>query len=469
VIQPETDEEKKSNCEYVQIPPQIHQLTRLNSAFVVPYSWQKSTMMPHELDTPVTEPFWRQANEWENPIWGWVVINYANFGIQLFLPDGTFYREVRLRGLLGPMKSPEWLPFEPPQNPSKEKELELLQLKLLVEKLSDHQYLTEFVKMINLSKESMEPAPDAYAEFTNALVGRPLALVNVGWSLELANDAFVTQADEEIALPKYLTPSADPKRPRPTYSFGLKFGDRQRGFDGLVGYFESRKIPEPGNSLELGNIYTDYDRPIPPELTETSADPDPNQYLKKSKYEKISAFWIDPYGLDAKEYDRELNNNWRVFGALVDPFSPIHTYSGILPVKELSLPPWTWQGALSSMKAFFHAGPLVVVQDVPNFDKNKILRPDIPVNLPKKAKNDKSAVALPAMSSAEWAWLQPYVPEDPKPDSPKTLSDIDVKERYMALPVTMEDERAKFVTEPYTALEGYLLMAGPPAQDDNKP
>jgi len=39
----------------------------------------------------------------------------------------------------------------------------------------------------------------------------------------------------------------------------------------------------------------------------------------------------------------------------------------------------------------------------------------------------------------------------------------------MALPVTMEDERAKFVTEPYTALEGYLLMAGPPAQDDNKP
>ena len=39
---------------------------------------------------------WRPVTHWENPIWGWVVINYADQGLQFFTSKGHFFREVRV-------------------------------------------------------------------------------------------------------------------------------------------------------------------------------------------------------------------------------------------------------------------------------------------------------------------------------------------------------------------------------------
>jgi hypothetical protein len=35
----------------------------------------------------------------------------------------------------------------------------------------------------------------------------------------------------------------------------------------------------------------------------------------------------------------------------------------------------------------------------------------------------------------------------------------------MALPLSVDDERARFEKGPYTALEGYLMMVGPPTKE----
>lgn len=462
------DEEHKKRSEYVQVPWQINQLARLNSSFVIPYAWDVKQPKIRPLNDDA--PFWRPVNEWENPIWGWVIINYANFGIQLFLPDGTFYREVRFAGPNKSLTSPEWLPFSPPSDPRLDTNPKMLQLKLLVDKLNDSDYLQEFVGMINNSTSNMESSPDAYAEFTNALVGRPLALVNVGTSLELANEAFESHADEDVKQGRFLTGDK-----RTLYDFTLKLGDKQRDFDGLVGYFNIKSGLDPtdpkqaGDTLKLEAFYTEFDQPIIRDPRKPPPTP-VYKYLKKSEYHDMQAYWIDPATLDAQRYDEKRNVELHVIGALLDPFSPLHTYSGILPVKEISLLPWTWQDAIAKMKAFFHAGPVVVLKDVARFNPKRELTADDRVTLPPREddkEKQQDAVALPAMSSAQWMWLQPYMPDEP----PKSIQELDspeeivpdVLEKFMALPVGVEDDRAKFSkVQPCTAIEGYLQMAGPP-------
>ncbi|EEY21589.1 conserved hypothetical protein [Verticillium alfalfae VaMs.102] len=488
------DEDPKP-CEFMQLPPQINQQARLNATFVVRadktddadgtegISTQNGRLLP---SSKVSTPFWRPADEWENPIWGWVVINYANTGIQLFLPDGTFYREVRLAGPSGAQTSPEWLPFRPPKAGDRLPENpEMQQLQLLVQRLGgDPNFLHAFWTMIETSTSEMDAAaaPEAYAEFASALIGRPLALVNAGWSLELAADALASQADGEQG-DEDGNPKTRPRKPphgllpgtgKEQYSFGVKIGDRQRGFDGLVGYFECRESLSSEDTKDLGLELKSIRSDFAPGGNEVKEDPDHLPPVAHSKLVHLNAYYESPEPrnvVDAEEYGRRHNARLKVFGALTDPFVPLHVYSGILPVRELSLPPWTWQGALARMKAFFHAGPIIVTKDVPNFVDDLELAPDVAVTLP-DVKHEEGAVGLPAVAGGDWAWLQPYYPGEAKhpsaEDNGGRASDgpvaspapIEALERYMALPVAAEDERARFDRGPYTALEGYLMMVG---------
>ncbi|KAG7110628.1 hypothetical protein HYQ44_011018 [Verticillium longisporum] len=421
------DEDPKP-CEFMQIPPQINQQARLNATFVVRADktddadgdegiiTQNGRLLP---SSKTLTPFWRPADEWENPIWGWVVINYANTGIQLFLPDGTFYREVRLAGPSGAQTSPEWLPFRPPKaGDDLPKKPEMQQLQLLVQRLGgDPKFLHAFWNMIETSTSEMDAAaaPEAYAEFAAALIGRPLALVNAGWSLELAADALASQADGEQedgdgdskTRPRKPPHGLLPGTGKEQYSFGVKIGDRQRGFDGLVGYFECRESLSPEDTKDLGLELKSIRSDFAPGGNEVEEDPDHLPPVAHSKLVHLNAYYESPeprHVVDAEEYARRHNARLQVFGALTDPFVPLHVYSGILPVRELSLPPWTWQGALARMQAFFHAGPIIVTKDVPNFDDNRELAPGVAITLP-DVEHEEGAVGLPAVAGGDWAWL----------------------------------------------------------------
>src|SRR5205814_1442406 len=59
---------------------------------------------------------WKTTNDWEQPVWAWVVVNYADYGLQFFTADGTFYVEMSLGGPTGSIAGPRWLPFDPPKN-----------------------------------------------------------------------------------------------------------------------------------------------------------------------------------------------------------------------------------------------------------------------------------------------------------------------------------------------------------------
>ncbi|KAH6611483.1 hypothetical protein Trco_001503 [Trichoderma cornu-damae] len=456
--------------EFVQIPPQINQFARLHAEFVKLHE----DAAPSGPASP-GQYSWAPVSQWEQPIWGWVMVNYANYGLQFFTSDGSFYREIRHGGPTGSMASPTRLPSQ--AGPDVENEPSTKQLRRLLDALGEETYLLAFIRMVDGAMRRMLPAPSAFAEFSSALAGQPLALVTMGWSLELAVDAYESYArlGNDTNPPKRLLP--DPKDGGRThdselYSFRVKLGDEKKAYDGLVGYWEAKKdsqgrsIAVPGDALDLGKLFTYYVDDLSSgagSSQEDEAGKGPAQKINSTNFPLLKPYYVKPHGrdpgglqdvpvhLEAADDDYELShrNRLSVFGAVIDPFTAVHGYSSILPIKELKLLPWMWQKAFAHMTAIFHAGPLVVVEDVIVPPRQKAPVDDDRVVDSAAGAQEKKMIRLPTNSLGQWDWLQPFHREGITfPDS------IDVEH----FPVGPVDERPRFEDGPYTALEGYLRL-----------
>lgn len=248
------------------------------------------------------------------------MINYIQHSIQIFLADGTFYREVRLGGQSGASTSDQWLPFDRFSQDSSS-----TQLDHLIHRLGDRGYLQAFVDMINGSLQYAATAPDAYAQFLNSVVGKPLALVNIGWCLELAEDAYVNQSTLNDAKPPlWLLP--DPRdAQRELYSSPFKLGDRERSFDGLVGYFKTLEKQDDGNDLVLDQCYTYYGI----KNEEILATGSPLVQIDKDNFPTLYPYFVNPKDSSTLiESQRNSKLSPNTFGTMIDPFTAVHAYSG---------------------------------------------------------------------------------------------------------------------------------------------
>lgn len=441
------DEAKQ--CEFIQLPPQINQNARLNADFVKRIADDPHDKTGSRLGKDAKAATWRPATEWENPIWGWVITNYADFGIQLFLPDGTFYREVRLGGPLGALDAPKWLPFAPSTDPPTP---ETRQLDALTKELNDASYLEGFWYMITAAQAKLAAAPTSYASFLNAIVGKPLALVNMGWSLELESPPLETQTTKSplTAPERLLTKPDDDEDKSPYYQFQVRFGDRDAEYDGLVGYFDTTV---PGSDvLDLSKIKTFF--------TPEDGDIKPLETLNTKNYPLFTPFWEAPFPTQAPydngefivnpvEFDDRRNARMSVFGAIIDPFTPVQAYSSFLPPVSMTLPHWSWQSAMNTMTAFFHAGPLTVpLNDVPDYNPKELLTSknarDMPLrNLP-----------LPSLGPGDWSFFQPYA-------QPSDEEDTQPKFNPFGIEKTGNLTKPGLQKGPYTAIEGFLQLRNP--------
>jgi hypothetical protein len=484
---------KPPMCEFVQLPPSINQMARLNSYYVIP----DSDNAPH----------WRPVNEWENPIWGWLIVNLADYALQIFLQDGTFYREVRLGGPTGVTETSAWSPFQPPAQALDTKQIDHFLANIVG---TDPTYLNSFFQMINGAFANLAPAPGSYAQYLGSIIGKPLALVNMGWSLELATDALTNQSTKNTlpptipllppvsvgqtksisrdTVPQSSTSSvAPPGSVAPSsYSFKVKIGDEERTYDGLVGYWNSS--PSVAYGFDYSKIYTYF-----PSKIENS----PTVQIANANFPVFEPFWISPDTststaptvLDPSAIVKARNSQMTIFAALVDPFTSLHGYSGFMPVEELVLPPWTMEQALQKMTAFFHMGPLICTQDVPAFNSDYVLKSDYNLQDPEQL-FPGPGLPIPSVAQAQWSWLQPYphqktvgvvarrslTEEDKKRAkrrAPKTAQAKDAAPPaaetatatndplFMALGVETVDARPRFEAAPYTAVEGYLQLRQP--------
>lgn len=114
-------------CPFIALPPSINQPARLNAVFV------HKTQVANDWK-------WRRISDWDSPIWGWVVVNYADSGLQFFLDTGEFYREVRFSAR-GTSTSFKYLPFNPPPSSGLDKGK---QLDYLIAQFQNADYLQGF-------------------------------------------------------------------------------------------------------------------------------------------------------------------------------------------------------------------------------------------------------------------------------------------------------------------------------------
>ncbi|KAF4481688.1 cell surface receptor IPT TIG domain containing protein [Fusarium agapanthi] len=340
------------------------------------------------------------------PTWGWVVLNYADQGIQLFLPNGAFYREIRFGGPGGVITEPKWLPFKrddalpPVEN--------VAQLDALISRMGDDpDYARGFWDMLSMAVDNMAPAPSA------------------------PTPSFYPRSTKEPLM--HLVSKNDNEKN--AYDFQLKLGDFFREYDGLVGS----------------------------EATNLTA-------ISKANYPKFNPFWIEQFHdskpVEPEAYADKRTKELQIFGAIFDPFTPINGYSSILPPRSLQLPSWTWQDAMQNMTAFFHAGPLTLTQDVGDYDSNNPLT----TKTVKKRPSRNAALPALDEGEWSWLQSfveQPFV-EQPFVEQPfvdeKGGSGLPL---YNAYGIEMKGNPLTpgFEKGPYTAVKGFLQLRQPLLKD----
>lgn len=166
-------------------------------------------------------------------------MNYADSALQFFTADGIFYTSMSFGGPTGTIEAQPWLPFQPPDKLDKAP-LVSPQLQSLINEMTKsgtqgQTYLLALWSLIEQAIESMPFAPSAYASNVNAVVGKPLALVNVGLSLELAQSPLWSQhtLPQPKSNPDYTKGIPDPVRTTAaqdltSYEFPVKIGDVSR-------------------------------------------------------------------------------------------------------------------------------------------------------------------------------------------------------------------------------------------------
>jgi hypothetical protein len=347
-------------------------------------------------------------------------------------------------------------------------------------------------------KGNQAHAPDTYATYSSAIVGKPVALVNIGWSLELAgaenqNWSTVNTQDPDLHLLKRDGSSFAPNEAG-GYTFPIKIGDDDRTFDGLVGYFPASATLAPNMSdLDLRSLYTYY---APAKKDPTSTDPRILISIAEENYPLFTPYYTSPG--KAGDPLPDTASKLQVFGTIMDPFLPIHAYSAILPNLALSLPNWTIQDAMKNINAFWRIGPFVIPTDLPPaYDEARALNSnsvDLKV-LTSKALVPATSMPTPKVTAADSTTAAPTPPADPTQLLPKvslplpapaaSSSGADANFRYLqpyvvsttsaAGQTTQSTEynifgisgdaatgadaaQARLLDAPYTAIEGYAQI-----------
>jgi hypothetical protein len=252
--------------------------------------------------------------------------------------------------------------------------------------------LQAFFYMINQSVDSTPHAPPDYSNYLTSIVGKPLALVNTRWSLELSTPPL--QPQQTIG-----SPTINPEETLDQYKIPVKFGDSTRPFDGLVAYWDINKDTGVTDFSKIHTYFTDH---LFPDKT------DPRQMISETSPGGFGQPLIPTWTDSSAPFDSS-TKNFRLAAMLVDPFTPIHAYTPILPIVSLTLPSWTIQDACRKMTAFFHLGPMLMTSDVPTKYRGKFQAEQV-VDPNKLAKPDPDApsVRVPISGKALWRWLQPY-------------------------------------------------------------
>ncbi|KAK3364723.1 hypothetical protein B0T25DRAFT_576924 [Lasiosphaeria hispida] len=387
----ELDTEGQS--QYFQLGHRINQDARLNLEFVVNSAdWRShhpSTQWYRgDADGGKNAPsrhMWRPTTEYEDPVWGWLVIDFRDRGIQVYNASGESMGEALLPGTLG--GTVVWQAYYAEGDLGTAGDFdEGSQLRELIKLMNDPKYLFGLWSVLADACQNMHPDPitsGGDGRLLN-LVGRPIALVNMALSLELATPPMQTQSysdlgrraardHDEISLEEY--------------QFEVLLGDKTNLSDGLVGYCVPSKTsattsaadPIKAKRPDLSCLYTDFGYPSRNDygaryhdVTGDAPPPKHNAFASPSSRRLFLSGHNVPASAhaDPASYSRAVcnHNAALVISCLIDPGQPVRAATGILPAASAELPRWIISRTLARLRLLFRGGPMLIRGDLADED-----------------------------------------------------------------------------------------------------
>lgn len=386
-------------CQFFQMSPRINQPARLNSAFVVREDGKH-----------------RQASPWDNPIWGWILVNHADHSLQLFNAAGKFAQEIFIHpdeAKAQVTSRPQTSAWSPPGD----------RLGAFISLCTDYYYALGFYNMAARGLRASGSNPSERSDFLPAAFGDVLCLADFGVSIELSCPPYTNQSSK---------PAETAAAVLTDYEFDIAFGNASAGYDGTVGYYDL--------SVGIKDIYSSFGYP---------RDAASATIANRSPVLRPVPLKLSPYFLpgDASEYGEAQNDKLTVFGGIMDPFRSIHIYTGdLFPMKELTLPKWALDQATKEMHAFFKAGP-ILVPSVPELNRMSTTSTS--------AGRIDLAMQMPLLGLDEWEWLHPKLDmdKDGKPVSTEpTWQTVPVRPTNVAL------NQGGTIADVSEIVEGYFVM-----------
>lgn len=258
----------------------------------------------------------------------------------------------------------------------------------------DNQFLLDLMTAIENSDKFINPVRFAQDPSLAVLIGRPLALTRAVIGLESGGNVLpVSQADVTPNDPfpldvkndryKYFDRQQASSAKLASVAFPVRLGDLANVDDGLVGYLIEVAGPNP-----YGTFYS------------PAAPADGSHGVERPK---------------ANTIELTLNAGAKTVTMLVDPRSPVHATTGVLPVQARQIPADQYAETVRRLAVTFFTHPILSM-------------------------NQRLVVPLPQVSNYEWSWIN-FGSENPLP-----------------LPANAANEFATFGYTPQTILEGWLRL-----------
>jgi hypothetical protein len=259
-----------------------------------------------------------------NPVCGWVLPNHLDVALAIYDQQGQLLGEVRedlnrqtvawypAPDSLAPINTPEQIPNV---------HLRGVVTGLMAAQKQAATTFDNFVKVIDESLWLVDPLGPRSDLDMAVLIGRPLAVLRLRLALELEGDTRTNQswADTFTANDNAVSQTA----------FALRLGSLALREDGLIGYY-------------AGEGFQTFNSVHYPSGLDASSD------------------YVKPIGGKAGNYLSLTPNGSPAFVTLLmDPRGSLHGTTGILPVKEISLPNGFYESTLSNMEITFSVGSLL--------------------------------------------------------------------------------------------------------------
>ncbi|KAI6753873.1 hypothetical protein HG530_013049 [Fusarium avenaceum] len=441
------DEVSNGDCPWFQLGPRINQDARLHAKFMAADDINTGSKKPSDSGL-------RPVADGESAVFAWLLINFHNQSIQVYdekcifkgeayLPSNPYSDQpVHWESLMMTQQDCDILPHMLLDErglqlksglrslaAGKTKRTEhLMSLQNLIVSMSNAQFLRSLWESIVVAQDHLHtPSTEQSAKFPSALVGRPIALANLGLGVELATPPMRSQAYVDYAEddPFQNEPGEDHVRDEAyefesdselgRYEFGIKLGDMLGGGDGLIGYFAPTQhdseedawilVTDYSRRNDTSSVFVQHPANAPP----LTVRPNYPSLLPESTALKSTLNVLDEV-LDYQTRKNEALLSSAVT-VLMDPFLPVNIRSGILPAVSAQLNQSVIERDLRSFSVMIRSGPTLIGARGSDPVLSEVGR--VGIQIVDGKDEALSRVRLPVhtpaatTAGAKWQWVQP--------------------------------------------------------------